>query len=972
MAVSAADDTAASTGQKAKPAEASSVKVPKSTRGRPKKAAEVDASAVSSRKTTRAASVKPSKPAATKKKVTFQDEQQDKENRLPSPVGPKRSASTKSDGPATESTGLKAKPFRKPAATRVTRRGKKAPVDEDGDEAPKDAPKPLSPKKDKQIATASSTGSDDELSGNKTPIKPLQRSPVKGSVLGTAKREGVKLDFTTSTTVVGARPRSADSASPTKAFSPSVLASPARRPPHSPFKDALKDSPRRINLGDSLFSQASLKPTPASPFRLEMKPAASPLKASLLQSPARRPATSPVKSTSAPLFGGMNVSTVRHPVPSPVKSTPAATFEEPDVQRTSTFAATRSPERSVKVHKMTLAESDGQSVPSPAKLSFIQEPAACSPSKDTIVTATPARMDFNDITKGSTTPTEIPTATRSPSLLPVDAEESIKLTWPSKEATPRPGQTLEDTSSVAQSFTPQAGLLVRVQASFDVGSPATQYPSDDSESEDELQTAKAEYSPTRVSQRRMSAKEYQSRSTPKTTTLQPTSESTMKRQAGQGNLFSQPNDPSMVAQQARVASMTPLVRQLENWKASSPAKLEPQVQQPQVVESGQLFGLDPVQSSSRAARQSLAIGMTPLAKQLEMWKASSPTKVEVQEQQPPTRSVSSNASTPSQPEGSTPVGSPDASPCKYTFFDDEMSVRQADAESTANGGVEDDIISTIQTEVSEASQEYGDENTMPIDPILLTADHQPRGRTATCTPTRVFPQGPRVIHTVAKVPLRGAAEDSPCHRPMRRSNSLSGPISARKALQSTSLSRSNTVISYSHEEPTAKDCDASDMLTEDYVTPTKPQINSHQTPASVAWSTFGTPAQTPRRNVNPLTLKGAVVYVDVHTTEGADASGIFVELLTQMGARCVKQWPWNPNAQSNSPPETPGFGLGGSEEGIREVEAQGTPGAAASGTSANKIGITHVVYKDGGKRTLEKVRESNGVVLCVGVGWVLE
>jgi hypothetical protein len=84
-------------------------------------------------------------------------------------------------------------------------------------------------------------------------------------------------------------------------------------------------------------------------------------------------------------------------------------------------------------------------------------------------------------------------------------------------------------------------------------------------------------------------------------------------------------------------------------------------------------------------------------------------------------------------------------------------------------------------------------------------------------------------------------------------------------------------------------------------------------------------------------LKGAVVFVDVHTTEGADASGLFIELLTQMGARCVKRWDWNGTKHDGS-----------------------------------KIGITHVVFKDGGRRTLEKARETGGVISCVGVGWVLE
>jgi hypothetical protein len=93
-------------------------------------------------------------------------------------------------------------------------------------------------------------------------------------------------------------------------------------------------------------------------------------------------------------------------------------------------------------------------------------------------------------------------------------------------------------------------------------------------------------------------------------------------------------------------------------------------------------------------------------------------------------------------------------------------------------------------------------------------------------------------------------------------------------------------------------------------------------------------------------LHGAVVHVDVHTTEGEDASGIFVELLQQMGARCVKSWSWNP-ISSLSP--------------VDNAEPKDS-----------KVGITHVVYKDGGLRTLEKVKKASGLVKCVGVGWVLE
>ena len=109
-------------------------------------------------------------------------------------------------------------------------------------------------------------------------------------------------------------------------------------------------------------------------------------------------------------------------------------------------------------------------------------------------------------------------------------------------------------------------------------------------------------------------------------------------------------------------------------------------------------------------------------------------------------------------------------------------------------------------------------------------------------------------------------------------------------------------------------------------------------------SAASSPAKTPTRpvEVNGI-LSGAVVYVDVHTTEGADASGLFIELLTQMGAKCVKTWNWNPRQS-----------------------------AANEDAASPKIGITHVVYKDGGKRTLEKVQAAAGVVRCVGVSWVLD
>lgn len=121
-----------------------------------------------------------------------------------------------------------------------------------------------------------------------------------------------------------------------------------------------------------------------------------------------------------------------------------------------------------------------------------------------------------------------------------------------------------------------------------------------------------------------------------------------------------------------------------------------------------------------------------------------------------------------------------------------------------------------------------------------------------------------------------------------------------------------------------------------------------------------TPAKTPVTRTPLRTvggggvLSGAIVHYDIHTSEGSDASAFYVELLTAMGARCVKEWRWNPRASI------------GSDAG----SANGSGGAEQEMSSA--VGITHVVYKDGGKRTLEKVRTAGGQVLCVGVNWVLD
>lgn len=362
-------------------------------------------------------------------------------------------------------------------------------------------------------------------------------------------------------------------------------------------------------------------------------------------------------------------------------------------------------------------------------------------------------------------------------------------------------------------------------------------------------------------------------------------------------------------------------------------------------------------ATQRDSRRS-TIGLTSLAEQFGAWNPASPVKGAADDSDTINTQIHDYTVTiPS----SEPTLDSDASPMRSTFFEDEILVHadlksprghiQPQASQNANDDetiAMEDIVMTdedvalaveannmslkprqqhaheghdaqhAEDTLSEASQEYGDENQIPVDPALSA-----RRYLAPVTPAR--PSSQKSYFTTTKVPLKPADDSEPS--PSKKRSFSASRISSKN---SGNLPRSATVISYS---PTKEKRRATILPGEDpFSTPVKGDV----------WSIDGTPGRTPRRDANPALLRGAVVFVDVHTTEGADASGIFVELLSQMGAKCVKTWHWNPS------------------------------GSLSGEGSSSKVGITHVVFKDGGKRTMEKVRESNGVVHCVGVSWVLE
>jgi len=775
-----------------------------------------------------------SKVSITKKKVQFQ-EGSDKENIPIETQAPKKSAM--------KSAGLKAKPVRKPAVPRASTRGRKAMKEalDNGEEHKKAEALPLSPKKANQVAKAPSTSSEDELSGAKTPVRALSKSPTKGPSTISQNLDSVsRLNFGQSDVP----------SSPSKEVVSTVLASPARRPPQSSFKDSLKSPPKKIDLGNSATQRLFLSlnaPTPMKTSLLQesprkgklgdstlhpmLPPSQTYLQSSLLQSPARRPAASPFKpmvptSPSKPSAGI---------APKPQTS---QKFLHLSPQRviSSPLRAARSPEQTIKVHIIVDEEKSTQK-----PRGNVSRPA--SPPKTSV--------------KGRAPPN-----TSEGNLCVSPGYE------PSTKAAMAKGVDMSEPHPVSASV-------------FSLASSALRRVSMESQSEDELASPEKVFAPIPFKTQGVATKDF---GTPAVIARSDT-EQTSKDQV----LF------------------TPLVDQLSSWTTSSPCKQSEA-------------------HHSRKVRGVFSLGGIGM----------------LVDSEPNISNVGIE------------------SPAKPSFFEDEMAVTEGQDPSMVVTNVDADDLFNLKTSLdSLASEDYGDENAMPSEGVFIRAEqeNESQDQTLTCTPAKVFTpakraeQLPREIHTVSKVPLRPSAEDSPLKVPRQRSQSLGGPL--------TTVQQPPATASDGTKEKRPSDGGGGDMagFPAQPATPVLAATALPWTPSSGMRLDAETPGRTQRKGVVPDVLKGAVVYVDVHTTEGADASGIFIDLLTQMGARCVKQWNWNPRAS-----------LGAS------LESTASPSIDAGEDlpQASKIGITHVVYKDGGKRTLEKVRSSNGIVLCVGVGWVLE
>jgi len=862
----------------------------KSTRGRPKKAAVETAAPEPTRSTRgrakkvdlpeeepvveeppkRAPRARAAQKAAPKKTVTF--EEPDKENIVPQEINAK----------GKPETGLRAKPVRKPMATttRATRGRAKTLAEEKPERQ-----SPLSPKKATQIATAKESVSEDELATNeKTPMKPLSKSPMKppGSIFGTAK----KLDFSTSITVNRVT---------TQDLSGSVLGSPARRPAQSPFKESMKASPQRVPLGGTML-QSPFKPSFPAP---KAAVANSPFKASLLGSPARRP-QSPTKvaDTGSPSRSANNASIFN--------ATPkVSTF------KISRFATPRTLTKS--------AARPGQMLPPSARgASSTGSPGATVNDADSTMTAAPG-LSFSG-RLSSIMPRDVdPSFTTSESIIEESTEmPSVNEVEPVEEpiVVDDPAHTIvvEDPMD-AQSTTPPVSPPRHSTGAFSLRQD-DENPFQDSDSEDELASGSPRFSPAPLTGFQDISRGFSA--SPATPTLFSAMMKTPRTAATQRS-----------ARQQKIG-FTPLATQLSAWMAASPEKSDTGSDGEQTPQAQRVTQVEPSPSKSTFFEDEMVV-------RDELVAAPEPASMEpdiIQENFEPVELDEEDLALAHEADEMSLL-EPDeiANHVSEEIFATEQVAEAEMIETTEPVSeamvFETELETNLEPALSEASQEYGDENAIPIDPALLalSAPHPPAPTYA--TPKRVLSE--RVFHTVSKVPLKAPADITPMRpSPKKRSASISKLPVQRPT---SNLARSNTVISYSPTKSTPRVTfkEQSDVVMQDTVsTPSKPQMTS--------WSTMGTPARTPRRDLNTALLKGAVVFVDVHTTEGADASTLFTELLTQMGARCVKRWDWNSNGEEAS----------------------------------SKIGITHVVFKDGGKRTLEKAKESNGVVSCVGVGWVLE
>ena len=848
------------------------VRTKKTAAEAPEAAADTDQKATRRRPAISSSTTTAAKPVV-KKTVKF--EEPEKENLVPA-TGPAKKTSAKAAAPA-PTTGLRGKPVRKAGSTAAPRAARSTRATtgtaDAGDKAEK--PLPLSPKKINQL-TMNAVESDDELGmDEKVPVRRFKKAPIKPTTAGTKSKSAAKPAVNLAVNLAVTNDENATVGAQAEIDMGRILATPAKRLPASPFKGSIRSPAKRVEgllaasvtQPDGQTSQAPTKmgllQSPAKRQPLALNPlgaeslgvaASSPVKLSFLSSPAKRPPVSPIKSMSRHIE--------EEEEEAPETRTPAP---KPTLLATSPWPrhTSSNPEDSLDAPGKE-ADSDDEAAPeSPSRLSFPGRLSAVLPRY-----ADPALTPPTTAVSEQTSPI----APRGDIFEEPTEEEADEIEVAGEpmalDDVPVELPTVASASTTPPSSPPKAANPMFGLREKDL------YPRDyvaDSDSEDDSPVKHDRFSSA------FSA-------LPATPCPAPARNARLMQSASRSTAKKTPADEKF--------GLTPLAQQLRGWTAG-----------PSPLKTGMQFASPAVGFAAAEDQEQQVAASTPPA----------PAQNTFFEDEMHIRPDSMEAD---EEDAATEIGDGDAPVLEDLSFTEEDIELAAETNEMSLTEKDEEVSPGDDDSVSEPSQEYADENAVPIDPTLAAGP----------SPVAVPPVTPqrlvhREFHTVAKVPLKPADEPTPRQKRSFSASKVPATRPSERVTRSASKGRDAKPLKTTSEQPAETEAPATPRVTD-------------------LWSTMGTPARTPRRDLNPGLLRGAVVFVDVHTSEGADASGIFVELLTQMGARCVKTWAWNPNSAE--------------------------PGADS------RVGITHVVYKDGGKRTMEKVRGSGGVVQCVGVSWVLE
>ncbi|KAI6246740.1 hypothetical protein HI914_04637 [Erysiphe necator] len=812
-----------------------------------------------------------------------------KENINPSSIQNQKKCNVKKE--ETQATGFRAKPLRKPASTTRSTRGRNKPMQQEGDIKSSTCninAKELERIDDKSSKAVAKEYSDDELM---LVTKSVSRSPLKASPIRPTMNvihTSDKSEFLTSSLKKIEEPSNSE----TYEEKIGVIASPARRPPQTPPKQKMKINNQSLGTGSSVLR--SSKPTKMFIPELKLETLSISNKPSLLHSPARR-FPQPLEYL---ISGGDCTSNLLPDIVDEYE------INKEDSQVPSSVAAPKS------VKKIKLRNTINEVNPDNIqleKVSQLEYPKQSNHNLDNMICSEAESVfsgRMSSIVPRDIDPTFAPESLIQETKIIIDTSQQdlmeSTLTLENLENITNEGIDDNNTPSFPHFESKLNPFMLRRDIDPIL---------EDSDSEDELSSIPAFCRNTFVA-----PSPY-----PKIGSV--TSRSSLKGQM-------KPND---------CIGFTPLAQKFSHWMTSSPEKKSyAKVRFPETLNT--IWDSENIWSGAEVENQNnmeLSTKTNSVGNKVEIsnQKATQlvPTLMGVDDVQDEERNELEETEIdeedlelafeanemsllePSQTDTLENVLLSSEQP-PYEIQDNQISSELKMERKNVSNWVENENSSIHKNKPCEVQNnpELQDISNIAIDPRLLALPY-PSGDNSFSTPRRTYTE--RVYHTVCKVPLKPAASETP-EMPV---NMRCVSASRIPSIQSTShLNQAGRVSNLSFEEF------IQDSVT---MTPNKPVID---------WSSLGTPARTPRVDLNTSLLNGAVVFVDVYTSEGADASIIFIELLTQMGARCIKSWSWNGNI----------------EEG--------------------KIGITHVVYKDGGKRTMERIRDSDGAVICVGVSWVLD